>query len=153
MAASSDVHEVRPARPDDVASVVEIERFSFKQPNVGLLMRLCGVTDTLLVDAVDGTVVGYVLSAPTSARLARVISIAVAPEYRGRGVGTALMGETIRLLRSKGIQDIELEVRVSNEPAIGLYRSFGFAVVGTKEGYYDDGEDAYLMRTALASGA
>ena len=36
-------------------------------------------------------------------------------------------------------------VRVSNLPALGLYRKLGYEIVDTWRGYYSDGEDAYLM--------
>lgn len=149
MAASDARHHVRPSRPDDVGDVLAIEERCFQQPNAALLMRLCGVTDTLLVCERAGAVAGYVLAAPTSATAGRVISLAVAPAYRERGVGSALMAETLDLLAGKGIDEVELETRVSNDAAMALYEKFGFTVVGRKPGYYDDGEDAYLMRTWL----
>ena len=149
MAASDSRHHVRPSRPHDVGDVLAIEERCFQQPNAALLMRLCGVTDTLLVCERAGSVAGYVLAAPTAATAARVISLGVAPGHRECGVGSALMGETLDRLAAKGIAEVELEARVSNDAARALYEKFGFAVVGRKPGYYDDGEDAYLMRTWL----
>jgi ribosomal-protein-alanine N-acetyltransferase len=45
--------------------------------------------------------------------------------------------------------ETKLEVRVSNEPAINLYRSMGYTIVGIYQGYYSDGEDAYMMSKNL----
>ena len=48
---------------------------------------------------------------------------------------------------AEGVTDITLEVRVSNDPAIALYRSFGFEEAGVRRRYYQDGEDALIMWT------
>jgi ribosomal-protein-alanine N-acetyltransferase len=74
-----------------------------------------------------------------------LISIAVAPGFRGRGVGAGLLSETIRVLRDHyRVESIYLEVRVSNAPAIRLYEKFGFRRARIVKGYYRDGEDAYV---------
>ena len=78
-----------------------------------------------------------------------VISIAVAPEHRRKGVGTALMIGGMNALRSRGCSEVYLEVRVGNEPAISLYRKLGFRVVRRIPGYYRDGEDAFVMARSL----
>ncbi len=79
-------------------------------------------------------------------RVAHLISIAVLPEYRRMGIGSALLERTISRARSEGnIVSVYLEVRISNEPAIRLYEKFGFKKARIIKGYYRDGEDAYVM--------
>ncbi|HEU16076.1 MAG TPA: ribosomal-protein-alanine N-acetyltransferase [Nitrososphaeria archaeon] len=78
-----------------------------------------------------------------------VISIAVAPEHRRKGVGMALMVEGMNALRSRGCSEVYLEVRVGNTPAISLYRKLGFRVSRRIPGYYRDGEDAFVMARSL----
>lgn len=58
--------------------------------------------------------------------LASLASLAVAPPWRGRGVGACLLGECVRLSRAAGAQAVVLEVDEDNEPALRLYRRFGF---------------------------
>ena len=75
-----------------------------------------------------------------------LVSIAVLPEYRRKGVGSALLAKTIEVMdRVYNVDAIYLEVRVSNAPAIRLYEKFGFKKVRVWRGYYRDGEDAYIM--------
>ena len=79
------------------------------------------------------------------------MSIAVRPGYRRLGVGSALMSETVRVMKEiYGVESIFLEVRVSNIQAIRLYEKFGFVKVRRIKGYYRDGEDAFVMVKRLA---
>jgi ribosomal protein S18 acetylase RimI-like enzyme len=58
------------------------------------------------------------------------IGIAVAPDRRGGGVGSALMSHAIRWARSVGVEKIVLAVYPHNTAAIALYRKFGFVDEG-----------------------
>ncbi|MGC9071382.1 MAG: GNAT family N-acetyltransferase [Acidilobus sp.] len=81
-----------------------------------------------------------------SAKVGHVISIAVLQEYRGRGIGSALMSEALRIFKEKyDVDAVYLEVRVSNTPAISMYERFGFVKARIVRSYYRDGEDAYVM--------
>jgi len=79
-----------------------------------------------------------------------VISFAVLPQYRRKGVGSYMMQETISRFIKRNVSEIYLEVRVSNEPAINLYKKFNFKIVSRIKGYYSDNEDAYVMALKLA---
>ncbi|MFP4187798.1 MAG: ribosomal protein S18-alanine N-acetyltransferase [Halobacteriales archaeon] len=140
---------VRHARPHDTERVVEIERASFTNPNPTLLTNVCGIVDGFLVAENDDGVVGYVLFTPSSAENARVLSLAVAPGHRRNGVATRLLRGAFDVLRGRGFDTVGLEVRVSNTAAGSLYDRLGFVPVGVEQGYYDDGEDAYLMEKKL----
>ena len=92
----------------------------------------------------DGAVLGYaVLSAVLDE--GNLDNIAVAPEYRRRGVADALLGALTGLGR-ECLALLTLEVRASNAPAIALYEKHGFRPVGRRRNYYSDPrEDAVLM--------
>ena len=75
-----------------------------------------------------------------------VMNIAVADEYRRRGVATRLMESLFEITSSDGARGYTLEVRVSNEAAIKLYEGLGFRPRGVRRGYYTDNrEDALIM--------
>ncbi|MDY7081662.1 MAG: ribosomal protein S18-alanine N-acetyltransferase [Halobacteria archaeon] len=143
--------EIRPAKPHDISGVLEVESECFKETNTDLLVRLCGVTDTLLVSTNLHDIEGYILVAPVSKDKARVISLGVKEDYRQQGVGRSLMREGIRLLLNRDVNKLELEVRVSNTPAKNLYKEMGFSKIRVKPNYYNDGENAYLMQKELTS--
>jgi len=111
---------------------------------------------SFLVAERSGVVVGYIMcrvergfSYTNRGRWVKkghIVSIAVVPEARGRGIGTDLMIHAMRALKENyGVDEYYLEVRVSNVIAIHLYEKLGFKRIKVLKGYYLDGEDAYLM--------
>lgn len=79
-----------------------------------------------------------------------ILDVAVAPRYQGLGLATYLMQTLHAVAAASGVTQVNLEVRVSNRPAIGLYEKLGFIRAGRRPNYYEDnGEDAYLMTCHL----
>lgn len=79
-----------------------------------------------------------------------ITNIAVLPDYRQRGVGSALMEALIKRASQLKLTLLTLEVRKSNFAAQGLYKKYGFAVLGERKRYYsDNGEDALIMTKEL----
>ena len=76
---------------------------------------------------------------------AHVTNVAVAPDHRRRGVGTALMAGLADAAVAAGCTAWTLEVRVSSTGAQELYRRFGFAPAGVRTRYYENTEDAIVM--------
>jgi ribosomal-protein-alanine N-acetyltransferase len=77
---------------------------------------------------------------------AHLMTIAVRKEERGRGYGELLLTHAIATASARGVDQMTLEVRVSNTVAQALYRKYGFAIVGRRKRYYvDPPEDALLM--------
>lgn len=75
-----------------------------------------------------------------------ITNLAVDPQERGNGLAKKLLDELVRLSRKEGINKATLEVRVSNDAAINLYRKNGFAIVGRRPKYYiNNQEDALIM--------
>jgi ribosomal-protein-alanine N-acetyltransferase len=107
-----------------------------------------------LVAEVDNRVVGYNMCRiefglsnlkTAFAKRGHVISIAVLSDFRRMGIGRALMEEGLKRVKDGGANEMYLEVRISNNPAIDLYKDLGFSVNKISEGYYRDGENAYIM--------
>jgi len=148
-------------RIGDIEAVHEIERLSFSTPwpSYAFEQELAG-----------NRLARYVVAraaAPNGERIvgfagvwlmvdeAHITTFGVHPDWRRRGVGRRLLLRLADLALELGAARLTLEVRVGNEAAQALYRSFGFRVAGRRPRYYtDDGEDAYVMSTtALADSA
>jgi [ribosomal protein S18]-alanine N-acetyltransferase len=77
-------------------------------------------------------------------------NVAVTAKWRGRGIGERLVAEVLRRAGQRGVREVYLEVRPSNEVARRLYERFGFSQVGRRRNYYQEPvEDALVMRRAL----
>lgn len=76
----------------------------------------------------------------------QITNVAIKKEYRRGGFGGRLVRRMIKDLFQRNMAEIFLEVRVSNYPALALYRRLGFSVKGMRKNYYvDPAEDAYIM--------
>ncbi len=75
-----------------------------------------------------------------------ITNVAVKKEYRGKGVGSKIIGAFIDIAKEKEMIGITLEVRVSNDIAKNLYKKNGFIMEGIRKEYYEDNkEDAIIM--------
>jgi ribosomal protein S18 acetylase RimI-like enzyme len=91
----------------------------------------------------DQTILGYVLVIyHRGTRLARLYSLAVAPEARGQGLGRKLVRQAESLAQQAGRLFLRLEVRRDNAGAIALYESMGYQLFGELADYYEDHQDA-----------
>jgi ribosomal-protein-alanine N-acetyltransferase len=114
---------------------------------------------TFIVAEEEGKIVGYMMCriegnilgfASGNAKKGHVISIAVLPDNQHQGIGEALMQEALQNMKiTYKAGECYLEVRVSNTPAITLYRKLGFTIKRTLHGYYADNESAYMMTKKL----
>lgn len=80
---------------------------------------------------------------------AQLVSIAVLPEFRGRGIASALLKEAETAARRMGARAMVLQVRVLNVAAMNLYLHRGYALGGVIRNYYGCRKDAYFMRKRL----
>ncbi len=83
---------------------------------------------------------------------AHLLNLSVAEAHQRRGHGSTLLTEAMRLAKARGGLHIFLEVRPSNEGALGLYRRFGFRQVAVRAGYYPahgGREDALVLTHSL----
>ncbi len=144
--------QVREARREDLETVSRIESLSFKDPYPrSFLAALFALhSHTFLVATLpSGEVIGYIVTAVRYGIIGHILSIATRPDYRRRGVATALLQETLQILRSGHVQMIRLEARLSNSEALSLYERLGFENGEVEENYYPDGESAQVMYKRL----
>jgi ribosomal-protein-alanine N-acetyltransferase len=138
------------ARPSDAGELAAIAEVSFSDPWSAETFRgeLARERTRACLARVEGIAAGYALGWRVLGE-AELLSLAVAPAQRGRGMGAALLGGFLEALRAEGVALVQLEVRVSNRAAQQLYRNAGMAVEGERPGYYKDGEAALLFGASL----
>lgn len=135
----------------DTRALVQLDRRCFRpidQFGWYEFLGLCAWPGVIALKAVDGQrIAGFIAGDPRRHEGHTIIStIGVDPDYQRRGLGERLMRE---VEARSTLPRLLLMVRVSNLPALQLYRKLDYAVVETWPRYYEDGEDAYLMEKAL----
>lgn len=144
---------VRDMTMDDVPAVSALEQRLFPVDAWPLQMFVDELSQPetrryLVAQSSDG-IVGYA-GLMCIEPIADVQTIAVVPEYEGRGIGTSLLTSLIEEARSRRAADVLLEVRADNPRAQQLYVRFGFEQIHVRPRYYRDGVDALIMRLQLA---
>jgi len=144
---------LRECRPQDLDNVVALEQDSFAdsayaKDDFAYLMERAKGGFTVAVEG--GRLLGYVI-AVGEGRTGIIQSIAVATEFRRKGVGEALMRSALQYLSA--FECIWLLVNSNNAVAMSLYRKLSFRETGRIiKGYYRNGDDAVEMaRTREAS--
>lgn len=140
--------KIREMTAGDIPPVMEIERSSFITPwtegmfRSQLRFRDQGIN---LVLVGDGTVLGYAAAWIAYDEI-HLLSIAVAPAARRRGLGGEILRAVMERGRARGAVRVILEVRDGNAGARAFYRTRGFVDIGTRRRYYSDtDEDAIIM--------
>jgi len=140
---------VRLATKEDLPTIYEIERRSFKDPYppffIEMLLKLN--PRTFLVADKGQRVVGYLI-ATKDRNTGHIVSLAVVPEERGKSIGRALLKRELEVLRNLEVETVRLEVRRSNREAQRFYEAQGFQYNHDIIGYYGD-EDALVYYKAL----
>jgi ribosomal-protein-alanine N-acetyltransferase len=146
---------LRDMTADDVTAVEVLERRLFPVDAWPMQMffdELAQVdTRRYVVAEAGGQIVAYA-GLMCIEPIADVQTIAVVPEFEGRGIGSAILKELIEEARRRGAVEVLLEVRADNPRAQALYVRFGFEQIHVRRRYYRDGTDALIMRLTLTEG-
>ena len=153
---------LRPFEHKDLNAVIEINRVCLPENYASYFFidNFNNCPSGFLVSEIGGRVVGYIMCRMEHgfseihklrfARKGHVISVAVLPEYRMNGIAMALVNEAGNALAEQGCEEVYLEVRTTNTPAIRLYQKLNFDTTRTIPHYYFDGSDASVMAKELA---
>ena len=116
---------------------------------------LADMPESFLVAENGGRFVGYIMCKSEFGfsnfkklgfvKKGHVVSVAVLDEFRGNGIGSALVEEAFKGVNEKQCDEMYLEVRCSNTDAVRLYEKLGMSVLQRLKSYYRDGEAAYMM--------
>ena len=142
---------------DDLDGVLAVEHAAFTNPWTREMyeaeLKNAGVSFIVLARAGSGQVIGFCSYWRIYDEL-HINNLAVLPDWRSRGIGTALLTRVLSEGAASGAVRALLEVRRSNTQAQRLYERFGFAVAGLRRHYYSQPiEDAVVLWCALPHAA
>jgi [ribosomal protein S18]-alanine N-acetyltransferase len=139
--------QIRPVKTEDLITIHELEEECFKDPFPSYFIdQLANANpSTFLVAEDSGRVIGYAVVDNWTDHQ-HLVSIAVRPDSRRKGVAQALLDRLIERVREG---PLKLELRKSNKAALTLYMKNGFSQTGTAHSYYTDGEDAIQMEKRI----
>lgn len=133
-----------------LGAVAELEKMCFADPWSEKALELLTTDEAYgAVCSVEGRVMAYsgVLWTPFEGQ---ITNIATHPDARRQGMGAAILEHLIAQATLRGCEQLSLEARVSNVPAIALYERYGFVKMGLRRGFYKHPtEDAYVMCLSL----
>ncbi|POF61654.1 ribosomal-protein-alanine N-acetyltransferase [Novacetimonas maltaceti] len=141
-----------PAAMADLPLLARIHAASFTPdqqwdvPALGTVLAMPGVALGVAMAPAGGrqVVAGFIMVRAVLDE-AEILTLAVDPAFRRRGLARALLAWMADMAAQQGIARLFLEVGVGNAAAWGLYRDAGFEEVGRRRGYYPDGSDARVM--------
>ncbi len=138
------------ARPADAAAIAAIHAASFQRGWGEYEIRHLLLESSVVAHRVmiGRTLIGFILSR-LAAGEAEILSVAIAPAWRRRALARPLLDLHLRRLAGLGVRSVFLEVDEHNVPAGRLYRRVGFREVGRRQGYYQGGATALVLRRDL----
>ena len=152
---------IRRAGPSDLISVMEINLKTLPEHYSDYFYEclLAELPEAFIIAEIGGKHVGYIMCKTEFGfsnfkklgfvKKGHVVSIAVLDDYRKKGIGNALVEESVNGVKLRKCDEFYLEVRCSNNEAVRLYEKLGFVIKQQLNAYYRDGEDAYLMAIEL----
>jgi len=147
---------LRPAAKADLTQLYDLDRICFPAGiayslrDFRALLRSSRVSTVVAEE--DSALAGFAMAEVEhrhGVRAGLVVTIDVAPRFRRRGVGMALMQAIEDGMQAAGAQVLRLQVAVDNDPAQRFYATLGFLSIGRIPGYYQTGMDAIMMQKPL----
>jgi|TARA_B110000014_G_scaffold121899_1_gene83758 ribosomal-protein-alanine N-acetyltransferase len=148
---------IRRCEPSDMISVMEINMKTLPEHYSDYFYEslLAEMPESFLIAENVDVYVGYIMCKSEFGfsnfkrlgfvKKGHVVSVAVLDDFRGNGIGSALVEEAFKGVKEKQCDEMYLEVRCSNTDAVRLYERLGMSVLQRLKSYYRDGEDAYMM--------
>lgn len=143
---------IRPMLESDLDEVIAIEEAVYPFPwTRGIFNDCLLVGYSCWVYQYEDQVIGYVVMS-IAAGEAHILTFVVHPDFQGKGFAKQILQHVITVSKERSAGTIYLEVRPSNQRAIGIYHKAGFNEIGIRKDYYpaEDGrEDAMVMALTL----
>jgi ribosomal-protein-alanine N-acetyltransferase len=153
--------KLRKFHPDDLQTVMKINQICLPENYTDMFFMdlYRRFPETYIIAEEEGKIIGYIMCRIEVGlsnfgfsgliRKGHVVSIAVLPNGRRKGIAQGLMDKAMKGMLHYKAKQCYLEVRATNHAGVGLYKKLDFEISRTSHGYYSDGEDANIMSKKL----
>lgn len=142
---------IRKFHPNDMFSIIKLAAVTLSErynPSLFNYFYEAFPAGVLVAEKLH-KIVGFLIGVKTSSVTARILMLTVAENHRREGIGSTLLHNLLKELSNQNIKYIELEVSTTNYQAIKFYQRHGFETINVQSNFYQNGEDAYLMKRVL----
>ena len=138
---------LRKARISDISSIIKIEKGSYEKPfwNKSLLTYLFNnsTTDSAWIFEIKKKIIGFLIDQRCQDEIS-ILNVAVDKKYQNNGFGKKFVSQYLSILPNNSV--VFLEVNINNFIARKTYASINFEEIGSRKNYYNNNEDALIMR-------
>ena len=147
----NSVYTISAASPQDLVGITTLAYETLPERYTpDLFMRLYeSYPEGYFVAKLGPHLIGFLIAIRTDQTRGRILMLGVKPEFRRKGVASALVRQYLLSAVTHHITSIELEVRTTNRSAIVFYEKMGFTLKEIVKGFYQNGMDAYVMHLRL----
>lgn len=151
MPVSTSVLRIRQVQSNDIITVVRLAYENLPERYNPILFNTFyqKFAQGFLVAEHEKRLAGFLVGIRKSKHHGRILMLAVTPQQRRKGIGSALLASFLLQMKKICVHSIELEVRTTNTIALCFYSKHGFAIQRVIKGLYQNGDDAYLMHHQL----
>ena len=142
---------IKPFYEELVDAVTEIENACFSEPwSRDAILSSYNFNTNFFIAEKCGVIIGYI-GVQSIAGEGFITNVAVLPDYRSHGVGTALLNAAVEFCKKTGATSLSLEVRKSNFTAVKIYEKAGFKAVGKRKNFYSKPTEDAIIYTVYFS--
>ena len=145
------MYTVRPFQPNDTFSVIKLAHETLPEryfPNI-FNSFYESFPEGFFITEQYSKLVGFIVGIQIYSDSAKILMLSVNKSFRKKGIGSMLLKTFFKSMKKINIIKFDLEVRKENQAAVSFYKKHDFKIVDEIKGYYQNGEDALLMRKIL----
>jgi ribosomal-protein-alanine N-acetyltransferase len=138
---------IRKYKPDDTYSIIKIAFSSLPEsynPNVFNYFYETYPEGFIVAERYH-KIIGFIAGIKISKKTVKIPMLAISEKHRRQGLGSVLLTKFFEEIKNQKIKKAELEVRTTNKAAIAFYEKHGFKITQKVIGFYQNGEDAFIM--------
>jgi len=142
---------IRKFQATDMFSVIKIASETLTEQYSPSLFNYFFETfpELFLVAEKHHKIIGFIVGIRFTDEIVRIVMLSILPSYQRQYFATELLNRLIITLKEENIKQISLEVKTNNEKAISFYKKHGFTIIDTIEKFYQNGENAFMMKRVL----